>query len=69
MEASLAALEARIAEAQKSADTLIKALRDVKKAASTGHLVDLEKGMATITERAEEVKSAAAALPAAWDFD
>jgi hypothetical protein len=38
MEASLAAFEARIGEAQKSADALIKAFRDLKKAASTGHL-------------------------------
>ena len=68
MEASLAAFEARIVEAQKSADALSKAFRDLKKTASTGHLVDFEKGLATIARRAEQAQAAAAALPAAWDF-
>jgi hypothetical protein len=69
MEASLAAFEARIVEAQKSADALSKAFRDLKKAASTGHLVDFEKGLGTIAQRAEQAQAAAAALPVAWDFD
>ena len=65
MEASLAVFEARIVEAQKSADALSKAFRDLKKAAS----VDFEKGLGTIAQRAEQAQAAAAALPAAWDFD
>jgi hypothetical protein len=67
MEASLAVFEARIVEAQKSADALSKAFRDLKKAASTGHLVDFEKGLGTIAQRAEQAQ-AAAAPPVEQDY-
>jgi hypothetical protein len=69
MESSLAAFETRVAEAQKAADALTKALRGLKKAASSGHLVDIEKGLGTIAQRAQDAQSGAAALPGAWDFD
>ena len=69
MEASLTALESTLAEAQKSADALTKALRQIKKSAASGHLGDLEKSLGTIVERAEQAQSAAATLPRAWNFD
>jgi hypothetical protein len=69
MEASIAAFETRVAEAQKSAAALTNALRQVKKAACSGHFADLDKGLGTIAERAELAQLAAAALPRAWDFD
>jgi len=69
MEASLAAFETRVAEAQKSADALTKALRQLKKAAGSGHFADLEKGLGAIVERAEQAQLAAKALPSAWNFD
>ena len=59
--------EAKIVEAQKSADALSKAFRDLKKAASTGHLVDFEKGLGTIAQRAEQAQ-AAAAPPVEQDY-
>jgi hypothetical protein len=69
LEASLAALEEKVADAQKSADTLTKALRQLKKAASSGHLSELEKGVVTIAQRAQQAHSAASGIPGAWDFD
>src|SRR5262249_11520178 len=69
MEESLAAFEARVAEAQKAADVLAKSLRDLKKAAVSGHLSDLEKGLGALRERAEQAESAAGALPGAGCFE
>jgi hypothetical protein len=69
MEESLAAFEAKVAEAQKSTDALTKSLRALKKAAGSGQFGDLERTLGAITERAEQARSAASALPGAWDFD
>src|SRR6266478_172904 len=69
METSLAAFETKVAEAQKSADALTKALRQLKKAASSGHLVDLEKGLVTIAQRVQQAQLVISGLPNAWDFD
>jgi hypothetical protein len=69
LEASLAVFETKVAEAQKSADALIKAIRQLKKAAGFGDLVDLERGLDTISERAEQAQLAAVTLRGAWNFD
>jgi hypothetical protein len=68
LEPALAAFEEKIAEAQKAADTFAKALKRLKSAASTGHIADLERTLATIAERGEEAAAVAASLTGAWDF-
>jgi hypothetical protein len=65
----LSGFEAKVAEAQKSADALNKSLRALKKAAGFGQLVDIERGLGVLKDRAEQAESAASALPAAWSFD
>ena len=69
LEASLAAFESQVAEAQKSAETLTKALRDLKKAASSGNLAELEKRLAAIAQRAQQAEAITSALSSAWEFD
>ncbi len=69
LEGSLASFEAKLADAQKSADALSKALRELKKAASSGSLSDLEKGLAGIAPRAQQAHQTASEIPAAWGFD
>ena len=69
LEGSLAAFESKIAEAEKSAVGLTKALRYLKKAASSGQLSDLEKGLAAVMQRAEQARQTASLLPGAWGFD
>src|SRR5437899_402127 len=69
LEASLTAFEAKVAEAEKSAAGLTKAFRQLKKAAGSGHLIDLEKGLASIAHRAQQAQQAASGLTSAWDFD
>ena len=70
MEASLAAFEARIVEAQKSADALSKAFRDLKKTASTGHLVDFERAWQRSHGEPNRIRRPRQRfLLRAWDFD
>lgn len=69
LEASLAAFEEKVAEAQKSADALTKALRQLKKAAGSGHLSDLDKGVAAIAQRVQQAHSAASRISDSWNFD
>jgi hypothetical protein len=69
LETSLAYLETKISEAQKITEALTKALRGLRKAASSGHLSDIEKGLAAIPSRAEQAQSSASELSAAWRFD
>jgi hypothetical protein len=69
LELALAALEAKIADAQGAADALGKALKRLAVAAETGHIADLEKGLPAIAERGREAEAAARSLSGAWDFD
>jgi hypothetical protein len=69
LEESLAAFEAGVAEAQKSADALTRSLRGLRKAAASGHLLDLAKALDSLEERARQAETAASGLPSAWRFD
>lgn len=69
MESALAELEAKIAEAQKVAGTLSTALKGLRKSAETGDVAKLEKGLQTISQRAQETEAAARTLEHAWSFD
>jgi hypothetical protein len=69
IEAALAALDAKVAEAQKSSDQLSKALKKLRQAAATGHIGDIEKGLSTIAEHGREAEAAARSLAGAWAFD
>ena len=69
LEESLAAFEVGVAEAQKSADALTRSLRGLRKAAASGHLLDLAKALDSLEERARQAETAASALTGAWRFD
>jgi hypothetical protein len=69
LEASLTALEASVAEAQKSAETLAKALQGLRKAAGSGQLIEIEKSTAAVLQRAQEANQTASRIPAAWTID
>ena len=69
IEAALAGLAAKIADAQKVSDALSRSLKKLRQATETGHVADLEKGLQTIAERGQEAEAAARSLAGAWDFD
>jgi hypothetical protein len=69
LEAALADIEAKIVEAQKSADTLTKAIKQLRQAAQLGHIQNLEKGLQSIAQRGKEAEAAARSLEGAWTFD
>jgi hypothetical protein len=69
LETSLEHLETKISEAQRMTDALTKALRGLKKAASLGHLSDIEKNLSAIPQRAEQAQLSASELSASWRFN
>jgi hypothetical protein len=69
LEDALASIEARIAEAQKSADRLTKLLRRVIQAARNGNINELKKGLEQIAQVGEDAAAAAKGLAGAWSFD
>jgi hypothetical protein len=69
LESALTGLEARLAEAQKPVDALAKAFRRLRQAARTGHIGDIERGLAAVVQRGEDARAATTALPDGWHFD
>ena len=59
IESALAEIEGRIADAQKAADALTKAMKQLRHAAQVGHIQNLEKGLQTIAQRGREADAAA----------
>jgi hypothetical protein len=68
-ETALAALEEKVAEAQKASEAVVKSLKKIRQAAAAGQIVELEKALAAIGAQAGEAESVARALAAAWSFD
>ena len=68
-ETALAALEEKVAEAQKASEAVVKSLKKIRQAAAAGQIVELEKWFAAIGAQASEAERVARALPAAWSFD
>ncbi len=66
---ALDALDARLAEAQKSADVLARSFRRLRQAAKSGHVTDIERGLLALPERAAEADRAVKGLAGAWGFD
>lgn len=69
LESALAALAAKVADAQKASDALSRSLKKLRQAADTGHVAELEKGLLAIAERGQEAEAAARSLAGAWEFD
>lgn len=69
IESALAALEEKVADAQKTSDALAKALKKLRQAAQTGHIAELEKGLQSVGQRAQEAEAAVRSLPGEWTFD
>jgi hypothetical protein len=69
LEAALAAFETKVAEAQRSADSLVKDLRRLRKAVGSGHVSDLDRVAAEVAERGRQAQEAASQIPGAWSFD
>jgi hypothetical protein len=69
LESALAEIEEKITNAQKAADALSKAMKQLKQAAHLGHIQNLEKGLQSITQRGNEAEAAAKSLEHAWTFD
>jgi hypothetical protein len=69
LEEALSAIEARVAEAQKSANRLTKLLRRLAQAARTGNIAELNKGLDQVAQCGDEAAAAARSLGGAWSMD
>jgi hypothetical protein len=59
LEEALSAIEARVAEAQKSADRLTRLLRRLAQAARTGNIAELNRGLDQVAQCGDEAAAAA----------
>lgn len=68
-EAELDRLDARLENAQKAADNLVKSLKRTRRAVRDGHVSDIVKGLNGLDARLADAQSAAGDLSGAWTFD
>lgn len=66
---ALEKLEASVSDAQRSAEALTKALRRLRGAARSGHVAEIDKGLAAVAQQGADAAEEARKLPAAWNFD
>src|SRR5262249_47987597 len=68
-ESELASLDMRLETAQKAAEGLVNALKRVRRAARTGHVSEIAKGLDGLDARVRDAEGAVNGLSGAWQFE
>ena len=69
MESAVVGLEGRLVEAQQTVDALVRTFRRLRQATKVGHVTEIEKNLAAVAERGQELLPVLKDLPQAWAFD